>query len=831
MASPFSIFRDNLKPLMAFLTLVALLSFVVLPAVQMYLQYRQPSGNEEPIATYNGGSFEPSEIYYYQRLLGQSNRFLAAVHEYVINRKGTPRVPNYGPVAFNVMSYGISVNNDPRSVIQTKLNAAEAKKMGIELDDTAIDSWMDLFTDGTLTSTELDGIRLQSSQNSLGKPQLYNLLRTELLSLLYSRIMVSGVATTQTFHVSPLEAWENFLKTEQRATVTAYPVHVDDFLAKAGEPSSETVADLYARGKDRLPAPDGLEPAFRKPYTADIEYVEAVEDDFIASFAAKYSEDQLRAEYERRLAAGEFTMPAVEGAAPLGDATESEGPVGESPAATPASEGSLPAEGAPAEGAPAEDSAPVVTAPPVEPATPATTPSDTPASGEPPSTPSSDTNPPGVPTENPPAGGENPGAQDAPGDGELSDSERRSSVQLVRARLQEEQPPADQPPAEQPPAEQPPAEQPPAEQPPAEQPAAEQPPAEQPPAEQPPAEQPPAEQPPAEQPPAEQPPAEQPPAAPQLKTFEESREEIARSLALSDAQAAMQRAVDEVYMVMRTYSNEMAYYRDRVKIDPKMEVPSRPNLEEIARNLSLRYGKTGMLNYLRAAENPLSRAFSPAGNLLSGLLSASRPEFEPAQGSDRTNPLNQVMYVAWKTESKAEYIPELTEVRGEVVEFAKKQAARKLAEEAAMELAKLANAEPEKSFAELVPEARRNLIQEGVGPFTWMQSFSGFAPFLSEVRQLENVGDDFMRAVFTKNAGQFHVAPNQSQNLYYVVKATDLNPRTDDEELRRRFMQASQGNNPVHLRMAEGEKQEIPRQYYRQFAESIGLKFNEQATE
>lgn len=55
-SSPFELFRRNLKPLMVLLTLLAIISFVVLPAVESYLrQGAALGGSDMPVATFDGG--------------------------------------------------------------------------------------------------------------------------------------------------------------------------------------------------------------------------------------------------------------------------------------------------------------------------------------------------------------------------------------------------------------------------------------------------------------------------------------------------------------------------------------------------------------------------------------------------------------------------------------------------------------------------------------------------------------------------------------------------------------------------------------------------------
>lgn len=895
MASPFSIFRSNLKPLMVALTLLALFAFVVLPAIQMYQQNNLPGATDLTVATFDGGKFESDEIAYYQRLHGQTNRFLAEVAERVVAAGGSPRVPNYGMNSNRQMSFGITPYSSPEMAVMAKLYAQKASDLGMELDDTALRTWLDQFTDGKLSSNELAAIRAQTSQNTLGEAQMYGLLRTELLANLYDRMMTSGLTTGRDLLNSPLVTWNNFLKINQQAKATAYPVLVEEFIDQAGAPSKATLEKLYEEGKDRNPDPTSPEPGFRKPYAANVEYVAAHLEDFIGREIDKLTEEQLRTEYKRRVESGDFVEPEMDFTNPLGNAT---GGVIAPPATTeepagddqPAPAGDAPAEDAkPAE--PAVD-APAATEPtggePAAEETPATeeVPPETPApsegNGSPENSESTGSGEPaaeGSTTEDPktdePAGEEpnNGGSGDQPLSLNVD-----NAVSLVAAVARQEDGPQEDGPQEsgsQPPAEDPvvteepanteepavtqdpPAtEEPAAETPaPAQEPAAEQPagtdqppvteqPAttEQPPVTDPaatsdpakPAEGAPAEGAPAETAPAQdattdgdadpQPPAEEKPAGP--KPFEEMKDQIARELALPKARQAYQDSINEAYDTMKNYFTDVAVWES----DKQGDKPLPPDLKQLANELGLRYETTGMTTFLDVYETPLGRSRVGTGGtgdfFVTTMYNDSRPVYSAVRAENRMAEGGEVAYSAWKTEAREAYIPKLEEVRDEVVAAAKLQAARELAQAKAKELAEQANASPETSLTELVPETRKTLVFEELGPFPWMISLGfQYNPIMANVSELDNVGNEFMKAVFTGPVGEYEVAPNVPKSVYYVVKATEITPAA--EELRTRFMQANQRAMAEPLSI--DDIRTIRQSSAERFEESIGLEFNQEA--
>jgi hypothetical protein len=152
--------------------------------------------------------------------------------------------------------------------------------------------------------------------------------------------------------------------------------------------------------------------------------------------------------------------------------------------------------------------------------------------------------------------------------------------------------------------------------------------------------------------------------------------------------------------------------------------------------------------------------------------------------------------------------------------------ARELAEKAAREIADKANASPDQPLADFVPETRRTLVFENVGPFPWMVSIGyGYRPFIGSVTELDNVGEDFMRAVFTNPVGEFNVASNIPKSVFYVTKATEITPSA--EQLRLQFMDANQRAASGSLAMDDINA--IRQGEAKNFEEEIGLEWNEEA--
>ncbi len=814
-SSPFELFRRNLKPMMVFLTLLALLSFVVLPSVAMYQQQKIGYGAaESKLATYQGVDFDFTKVNFFTRNHFATTQFLNDLAETTIARGGVPKVADfqYDTQQKMIRSLGINSNPSDEASVRTMMFANEAKKIGLDLDDTAIRNWLTLYTDGRLSDAEINGVLATSSRNQIGQVQLYEQLRTQLLAQAYQRQVMGGITASGMPIVPPAQQWELFLRLNRRAVADAYAVNVADFISKTSEkPSEKQILDTYEDGKSRYPDDQSAKPAFRRPYTASIEYVAGNLNDFVDREKATLTEEQLRAEYQKRLEGGDFKLPETPAAdtpaavAPTEGATPpvTSGPTTpaptENPAVSeepmePAAEEQTAAPQSPALDAPATE-APATEAPAAETPAPESPPAsgsserrrdqavrlvtmqqgDEPVGSEPAvdATKNDATETPAAAAEAPPAAAETPAAdaatQDAP-----ADTETKTDTPAAVAETAADAPGATTEEMKSTP---------------------------------------------------ENPVAPEPPKVeePKVEPFEKVRDDIARSLAEPPALAKLDAAVTEVDKVMRSYFNAVAIAGKDASKKPKA-----PDLKALAEKLGMKHVSKGALDAREIQDDPVSLSFGVGtgmqrGESLTQMLYVARtPLFTPVRTVDDQA---QISYISWKTEEKKAYIPELKEARDEVVTAIRTAEARKLADAEAKRLAK-EFASSDKPIRELIPAERSSMYFESLGPFSWMTSFGfNMRAFMGNVPELDRVGEAFMRQVFTSERGQWGVAANMPETVYYVVRPTEFSPSTD--ELHQRFTQLTQRMQTTSLAVEEAIK--IRDGHYESLDKKVGFEWNEEA--
>jgi hypothetical protein len=756
--SPFEIFRRNLKPMMVVLTGLALFAFVVLPALQTYMSQNSGGAGEATAASFSGTNLSYNRVNYFTRNHNSTIRFLNELATETIAKGGVPRTAGfqYDQQNKQVQSLGINQSPSTDSTIRTFMLAAEAREAGFDLDDSSLDVWLEQFTDGRFSDGEIDAMLMQSTQNQMGRPHLYEQLRNHLLADVYLRRGYAGLFTGDGAMSMPLmtpaEQWTNFLKLNQKATANAYGFLVSDFLEKTSKtPTESQILATYDEGKDRDFSDQSPDPAFHRRYTAKFEYLVGSYQTFLDEEVAKLPEEQIRAEYERRLKGGDFQLP--EDAKPdMIDTTAEE-------AAT---------EDKPAEDKPAEDK-----------------PADQPTEEKPANE---------QPTE------EAAPAEDAPKP-EASDQSQQTvdrSIRLVafqeEAAASQDEPAADTPAADTPAADTPAADTPAADTPAADTPAADTPAADTPAAE-------PAADAPKDEPAADAPQTESAADAPKDETpkvekFEDVRETIADELAGPAARARMDQAVTEITSAMRLYGNKLALHESNVSIGQTGEPPARPDLQALAEKYGFTLQSIGPYDQVSISDEPIANSFDVGSqfgqrgpNFVISMYGFDngqtqlppRVMFSPLRTAD--DPAGKI-YVSWKVAETQAYTPSLDEVRDEVIIAVRTKEARELARAAAEKLAAEAAGKP---LADVLAEDQKDDLKSDLGPFSWMDSFGFSGASIGNVPELDSVGEEFMNKVFTTEVGQHAVAMNQPGRVVYVVTPTQFTPSID--ELREQFKQ------------------------------------------
>lgn len=312
MSNPLATFRKHRTYWMAGLVLLAILAFVVAPAIEQTMSLMRYSGMRDDIVVrWTGGKITQSDLQYNREQHGRMIRLLYTLAREVIEKGGMPKVPGFSYNAQQKqISLGIPEFNSDLAQCRTRLLAVRAKQLGMEFGNDAVDTYLREFCDKRIPRERFQAILKEQTDNRLTKFDLYEQLKIELAAVVMERLALAGVIHDRNPLLTPGEMWQNYLRLNQSARVEAFPVFPQDQVKNVKqEPTSAEIEELYAQGSQRYPFPGNSTPAFKRRYLANVEYVSANWDLLTEQEKGKISEDKIRAEYDRQISLNQLQVP------------------------------------------------------------------------------------------------------------------------------------------------------------------------------------------------------------------------------------------------------------------------------------------------------------------------------------------------------------------------------------------------------------------------------------------------------------------------------------------------------------------------------------------
>lgn len=750
MASPFHIFRKHQRAMLAVVGILCMIGFSIGGAMSLdSFSDRSGRADNPVVATAYGETLRESDVAALQRKRGLAIRFLGSAIRSAAEQLQTSdfsQLARTGQLErfLNPEAYLENFLFGPpteQSVVDAWVHAERARRLGMVINDEAINEYLKQMTLDKVRPEVLRGIVKQQRSN---QPEVFDALRHELLAFRLREMSLRNVEAT------PAQRWDYFRRMNQQAVAEVVPLPVEQFADEVSDPSDETLAAFFEVNKDREPRPDSPQPGFKVPKKAAFEVAIARYEDF--DDPDSITEEEIKEFYEKHkdqrflYSQHAFTDWDEEPAADAEEAADEKAGDDKSEKAT--DEKSASEKGADKKDASDKDM-------------------------------------------------DEKSGDDKPKQGSKSSDKKdqsalpRAAVELVAALQQgvalggllsadddgeKESAAADDKPAEttaEKPTDEPGALD--ADKAPPGANADEK------------------EKPAAKKPktkiPAIAPPitdeltlprdirkGANPKYAPLWKVERSIREELSRN----KANEKIEKALQAVQAKMRQFSRARLGSSDK---KPKID------LAKLADEHGLRELQTGLLTaYELQDKHPelaQARGEGPGVNFLNiGYSNVPVYQSTIVQDTDANR------YLFWKTEDEPAYVPEFSEIRSKVLHTWKLVQAREIAEKKAQKLAadaKHAGKPLKDVFAE------QGMTVTETQPFSWVSRGSanafGRGPLeVSEVEGVERPGADFMREVFSLGVGDVGAAMNQPQTVAYVIRVTSLQPPR--ELLRSRFMAA-----------------------------------------
>jgi hypothetical protein len=311
-----SFFRRNLKPLMAAMTLMSMISFLFLddrrtgggtflvPLILAFLfgggafvwgtrRFKQNEygtmgavvgavlgllittygerdrSEQKPIA----GLSQP-EIANLKSRRESANRILGEIY-----RKSHPIPEQYakaGPIGqqfydmqmarmLEQIQFKFGNDDFEKDVIFGDLLRREAVRLGINVNDDAVTDFMKMVSDQSLTK---DMFRDIKQQLHVSDHFIYDLFRDELAARLAAEMTYPRAVST------PEQRWQDFRKVNVKQSIEATTIPVEAFVKSIPDPSDDKLIEFFKKHAEQAPGPKG-EPGFFQPMRVRLAYLEA----------------------------------------------------------------------------------------------------------------------------------------------------------------------------------------------------------------------------------------------------------------------------------------------------------------------------------------------------------------------------------------------------------------------------------------------------------------------------------------------------------------------------------------------------------------------------
>ncbi len=714
--------RKNQKAIMAVSGVLIILVFTVGGALQQYLSQNPNSGAfNTTVVSWKGGNIDEQEM---MRLVSAHNLANQAVRSIAADAIQKGAEPHGLGVSPYEGSFGIVSDLSENAVFRVMMLADKARSMGLTVNDDAVKQYLNKLSGGQLKEGDLKRIIQDTLGERMSLTQFFEQMKTELLAQNMLFLAQTGI-----YALPPSEAYEYFERLNRSAQVETMPVKVEDFIDQvSGTPTQRELQELYDKHKNSLSHPEFAEPGFRVPRQIAIEFVKVDFGKLVDEEKAKITEEQVKAEYEKRIAAGDFKVPVLPEIPHSTDEPKTDEPKTEEPKTD-------------------------------EPKT------DEPKTEEP-KTEEPKTEEPK--TEEPKT--EEPKTDEPKTDEPKTDEGQVSAVICVvkdepavpAATDDKPEPAAPEDKSTDKPAE-PTTEEPAVDPKPEEKPATD-----------------PATDPATEpmKPDATQPVAEEP----QFQPLEKVRDQILTSLAREPAQKRMDEAFAAVRKAVVAHGRVTRSARTEYNRDKKNPAPDEFALAKVAKDAGLQFDSIPLINQFDIEkDHEIGRASASAagqfGRSLPFVMSAFNPKRDVYVPEQVNALFSQMEYLYWLTDAKDEFLPPFKDCEKEVAKAWKVLEARKLAKAEAERLAK------EVASGKTLKESFVDRAVNETSMFTWFTQ--GFTPYgmgqpqLSEVKGVGMAGMKFMEVVFSLKPGETGVAPNQPETIYYVVQLQKTAPGND----------------------------------------------------
>lgn len=152
-----------------------------------------------------------------------------------------------------------------KDVIFGDLLRREATRLGINVNDDAVTDFIKMVSDQNLTKDMFKEIK---QQLHVGDHYIYDLFRDELAARMAAEMTYPRAVST------PQQRWQDFRKVNVKQSIEATTIPVEAFVKSIPDPSNDELLAFFKKHAEKVPGPKG-EPGFFQPMRVRLAYLEA----------------------------------------------------------------------------------------------------------------------------------------------------------------------------------------------------------------------------------------------------------------------------------------------------------------------------------------------------------------------------------------------------------------------------------------------------------------------------------------------------------------------------------------------------------------------------
>lgn len=311
----FRFFRRYQKTFIVVGGVILMFVFTVGDSLTAWMQSRENSGSQRSpnatAVTWEDGKLTEGELDTLRNNRRLVWRFVQSVY-----RSGMELAAMAGLDAFQDRVQPIGFINSrwtnstfEEELLLTHILAERGRQLGIQISDNAVSEYISELGRGQLDSDEIRAILASLNPNgpSPTPDVIYDALRHELLAAAVARSYGVGSTSQDMFSAElPVNRWEEWKRMNDRIVVEAAAIDPATSIIDVPEPTDKQIKEFYEEFKDRTDFPvnvGGVQlptsaPGFAVPPKVKLRYLRANYQEYVDRFAKEVTDEQIAEYYE-----------------------------------------------------------------------------------------------------------------------------------------------------------------------------------------------------------------------------------------------------------------------------------------------------------------------------------------------------------------------------------------------------------------------------------------------------------------------------------------------------------------------------------------------------